>query len=139
MSPTGWEFTMTSNVRETAVFLILAASLSTFSGCSPGAAADPAAGAPPPANVVNDVDLTLFKLDHPEQFPLVAATARPAVSELTVTGAVSPDVARNVPVISLASGRIVSINARLGDTVAKGQLMFTVRSDDISGGFSDYR
>jgi cobalt-zinc-cadmium efflux system membrane fusion protein len=89
--------------------------------------------------VTNDVDVTLFKLDHPEQFPLAAATARPAVAELTVTGAVTPDVARNVPVISLASGRVVSINARLGDTVTQGQPMFTVRSDDISGGFSDYR
>lgn len=130
---------MTSKVRDTAAVLILTVSLVTFSGCSRGDAADPAAGAPPPAKVTNDVDVTLFKLDHPEQFPLVAATARPAVSELTVTGAVSPDVARNVPVISLASGRIVSINARLGDAVTQGQLMFTVRSDDISGGFSDYR
>jgi membrane fusion protein, heavy metal efflux system len=130
---------MTSKVRETAVVLTLAASLVTFSGCSRGVAADPAAGAPPAANVTNDVDVTVFKLDHPEQFPLAAATARPAVSELTVTGAVTPDIARNVPVISLASGRIVSINARLGDTVTQGQLMFTVRSDDISGGFSDYR
>ena len=39
----------------------------------------------------------------------------------------------------MVSGRVVSINARLGDTVIKGQLMLTVRSDDTSGGFSDYR
>jgi cobalt-zinc-cadmium efflux system membrane fusion protein len=130
---------MTRNVRETAAVLILAALFVAFSGCSRGAAADPAAGAPPAPNVTNDVDVTLFKLDHPEQFPLVAATARPTASELTVTGTVTPDVARNVPVISLASGRVVAINARLGDTVTQGQPMFTVRSDDISGGFSDYR
>jgi len=135
---TGWEFLMRSNVRKAAV-LTLAVSLVILTGCSRGSAADPAAGAPPAPNVTNDVDVTLFKLDHPEQFPLAAATARPAVAELTVTGAVTPDVARNVPVISLASGRVVSINARLGDTVTQGQPMFTVRSDDISGGFSDYR
>jgi cobalt-zinc-cadmium efflux system membrane fusion protein len=42
-------------------------------------------------------------------------------------------------VISLASGRIVDIRARLGDTVKKGQLLLRVRSDDISGGFDTYR
>jgi len=42
-------------------------------------------------------------------------------------------------VVSMVSGRVLSINARLGDTVAKNQLMLTVRSDDVSGGFSDYR
>jgi cobalt-zinc-cadmium efflux system membrane fusion protein len=52
---------------------------------------------------------------------------------------VVPDVSRNVPVISLASGRVVAIHARLGDTVKKGQLLLTVRSDDVSGAFSNYR
>jgi cobalt-zinc-cadmium efflux system membrane fusion protein len=56
-----------------------------------------------------------------------------------VTGNVFPDIARTVPVISLASGRIVDIRARLGDTVKKGQLLLRVRSDDISGGFDAYR
>ena len=50
-----------------------------------------------------------------------------------------PDIARNVPVISLASGRVVAIHARLGDTVQKGQLLLSIRSDDVAGGFSDYR
>jgi cobalt-zinc-cadmium efflux system membrane fusion protein len=130
---------MRSNIRETAVLLTLAASLVALTGCSRGNAADPAAGAPPPANVTSDVDVTIFKIDHPEQFPLAAATAHPAVSELTVTGTVMPDVSRSVPVISMVSGRVLSINARLGDTVTQGQLMLTVRSDDVSGGFSDYR
>src|SRR5580692_9252752 len=107
---------MTSKVCAIAVPLALTAALFALAGCSSGKAADPAAGAPPAANVVNDVDLTIFKIDHPEQFPLAAATARPTASELTVTGSVTPDVARNVPVISLASGRVVAINARLGDT-----------------------
>ena len=36
-------------------------------------------------------------------------------------------------------GRVVEINARLGDEVKKGQLLFKVRSTDIAGAFSDYR
>src|SRR5579862_7430565 len=109
-----------------------------LSGCS-SAHGDPAAGAPPPANIVPAVDLDLFSVEHPEQFPLVAATAHPATSELVVTGTVTPDIARNVPVVSLASGRVVAIHARLGDAVEKGQLLLTIRSDDVAGGFSDYR
>ena len=34
---------------------------------------------------------------------------------------------------------IVEIDARLGDEVKKGQLLFKVRSTDIAGAFSDYR
>ena len=56
-----------------------------------------------------------------------------------VTGTVTPDVSRNVPVVSLASGRVMAIHARLGDTVQKGQLLMTIRSDDVSGGYSNYR
>jgi cobalt-zinc-cadmium efflux system membrane fusion protein len=85
------------------------------------------------------VDITLFAVDHPEQFPLAAAVKRPTTSELVVTGAVTPDVSRNVPVVSLASGRVTAIHARLGDTVQKGQLLLTIRSDDVSGGYSNYR
>ena len=111
--------------------------LLTLGGCNK--AADAAAEAPPPANVVPDVDLNLFTVDHPEQFPLAAATAHPTSSELVVTGTVTPDISRNVPVVSLASGRVVAIHARLGDTVQKGQLLLTIRSDDVAGGFDAYR
>jgi cobalt-zinc-cadmium efflux system membrane fusion protein len=48
-------------------------------------------------------------------------------------------VVRQVPVPSLATGRVVEINARLGDEVKKGQLLFKVRSNDIAGAYSDYR
>jgi cobalt-zinc-cadmium efflux system membrane fusion protein len=44
-----------------------------------------------------------------------------------------------VPVPSLASGRVVEIDARLGDEVKQGQLLFKVRSSDIAGAFSDYQ
>jgi cobalt-zinc-cadmium efflux system membrane fusion protein len=52
---------------------------------------------------------------------------------------VNPDVSRTVPVISLASGRVVGIFARLGDQMKKGQLLLKVRSDDISGAFANYQ
>jgi membrane fusion protein, heavy metal efflux system len=96
-------------------------------------------GAPPPAQVVPFSDPSLFTVDHPEQYPTAAATVREATSELVVTGVVNPDVARNVPVVSLASGRVVDIYARLGDTVQKGQVLLRIRSDDVSSGFSNYR
>jgi cobalt-zinc-cadmium efflux system membrane fusion protein len=78
-------------------------------------------------------------VDHPEQFPLATAGVHIAAAELNVTGVVSPDVSRQVPVPSLATGRIVEIDARLGDEVKKGQLLFKVRSTDIAGAYSDYR
>ncbi len=119
-------------------FLISLSLLLSVGGCS-RAHGDPAAEAPPPADVVPGVDVSLLTVDHPEQYPVTAAVERASASELVVTGTVSPDVSRNVPVISLASGRVVGIYARLGDTVHKGQLLLRVRSDDVSGGYSDYR
>jgi cobalt-zinc-cadmium efflux system membrane fusion protein len=104
-----------------------------------GARADETAEAPPPAKITPGVDITLFSVDHPDQFPIATAAQRPATSELIVTGAVTPDVSRNVPVVSLASGRVMAIHARLGDTVQKGQLLLTIRSDDVSGAYSNYR
>jgi cobalt-zinc-cadmium efflux system membrane fusion protein len=70
---------------------------------------------------------------------VTTATAYDAAPELPVTGVVSPDVSRNVPVISLASGRVVEVRAKLGDTVTKGDLLMRVQSTDISGAFSEYR
>jgi cobalt-zinc-cadmium efflux system membrane fusion protein len=101
--------------------------------------ANTTAEAPPAAKVVTAFDVNMFSVQHPEQFPVATASAQSAAPELVVTGTVNPDIARNVPVVSLASGRIVAIHARLGDTVTKGQLLLTVRSDDISGAFSNYR
>ena len=109
-----------------------------MAGCKKESA-DIAAEAPPAANVLPDFNVASFKVDHPEQFPLAVATERSAPSKLVVTGTVNPDIARAVPVISLASGRIVSIHARLGDTVKKGQLLLRVRSDDISSAFANYQ
>jgi len=120
------------------VLFIFISSLATLGGCS-RVHGDDAAEAPPPAIVVPGADASLLTVDHPEQYPLAAAVSRSTTSELVVTGIVAPDVSRNVPVVSLASGRVMVIHTRLGDTVQKGQLLMTIRSDDVSGGYSNYR
>jgi cobalt-zinc-cadmium efflux system membrane fusion protein len=79
------------------------------------------------------------KVDHPDRYPMVVVSKHSTAPELSVTGVVSADVARNVPVVSMASGRIVEIRARLGDVVKQGQLLFRVQSADIADAFSDYR
>lgn len=117
-------------------FFLAPALLLAGCGASKG---DPAAEAPPPAQVEREHDQNVFQVDHPEQFSLTAAVAHDAALELAVTGAVNPDIARTVPVISLATGRVVGIYARLGDTVKKGQRLLTVRSDDVALAYSDYR
>jgi cobalt-zinc-cadmium efflux system membrane fusion protein len=103
------------------------------------AAAQDSDTGPRPAVVEPDMDAGNVKVDHPEQFPVVTAGEHLAAPELKVTGVVSPDVSLQVPVPSLASGRVVEIDARLGDQVTKGQLLFKVRSSDIAGAFSDYQ
>lgn len=95
--------------------------------------------APPPAEVVPGFDVTNIAVESPEKFPLATVTEHMAVPELNVTGSVNPDVARQVPVPSLATGRVIEVNARLGDEVKAGQILFKVRSTDIAGAFSDYR
>jgi membrane fusion protein, heavy metal efflux system len=98
-----------------------------------------AATTPPPADVVPGFDVANIQVDHPEQFPLATATEHMAAPELNVTGSVNPDVSRQVPVPSLATGRVMEIDARLGDEVRQGQLLFKIRSTDIAGAYSDYR
>lgn len=116
--------------------LCLSASLLT-TACSTSKA-DPRAEAPPKTAVEPDLDASNFKVDHPEQFPLTTAVERKAAPALNVTGVVQPDIVRAVPVVSLASGRVVEIKARLGDTVKKGQLLLRVQSNDVSGAYQTY-
>lgn len=122
--------------------LILFATLALLSlslvGCKEGKA-DLKAEAPLPTTVIPDMDANNFKVDHPDQFPLATAIEHKAAPELNVTGVVQPDIARAVPAISLATGRVVEIRARLGDTVKKGQLLLKVRSNDVNGAFQVYQ
>lgn len=100
---------------------------------------DPAAGAPPPAKIEREADASIVKVDKPEQFALATASVYAASPELAVTGVVSPDVSRSVPVPSLVSGKAVEVLVRLGDEVKKGQLLLKVRSSDVAGSHADYR
>jgi membrane fusion protein, heavy metal efflux system len=99
---------------------------------------DQNAEAPPKTVVESELDANNFKVDHPDQFPLVAAVEHKSVPALNVTGVVQPDIIRAVPVVSIATGRVVEIKARLGDTVEKGQLLLRVRSGDVAGAFDTY-
>ena len=132
---------MNSKSFTAGVLLVAIAFVLGLEGCrSVHAQADVnASEMPPEAKVVPAPDASLFTVDHPEQFPLASATEHATTSELVVTGTVTPDVSRNVPVVSLASGRVMAIHTKLGDTVQKGQLLMTIRSDDISGGYSSYK
>ena len=99
---------------------------------------NPSDGAPPAAQAVQTGDMSLVTVDKPEQFPLILADQIEAPVELRVTGSVNPDITREIPVISLASGRVVDIKARLGDDVKKGQLLLKVQSPDITNAFDAY-
>ncbi len=109
-----------------------------LAACS-GGKADPKTEAPPTPTVEHEQDLNVVQVDHPEQFPLATAIEHISTSQLTATGTVNPDISRSVPVISIATGRVVEIKARLGDTVKKGQLLLRVQSADVSAAFSEYR
>lgn len=100
--------------------------------------ADPAAEAPPPTSVEHQQGVNVIHVDHPERFPLITAAAHEATSTLNVTGTVNPDVSREIPVVSIASGRVVAVHVRLGDYVRKGQLIMEVQSTDISGAYDQY-
>ena len=119
------------------VVVAAALSLGIFTGCS-HEKQDPAAQAPPPVQVESEGGVSLITVEHPERFPLVAATQYESTSTLNVTGTVNPDVSRTIPVISIASGRVVSIKTQLGAFVQKGQLLMEVQSTDISNAFDQY-
>ena len=97
-------------------------------------------GAPPPAKVIQVADMNLVTIDANDvaKFPLTSATQIESASELTATGSVFPDIAREIPVISLANGRVVDIKTRLDDNVKKGQLLLKVQSPDITAAFNTY-
>jgi len=117
--------------------VLLVGCFTVLTGCGGKAASGD--GAPPAPKVEQETDVSLLQVEHPEQFPVVKATESLQASSLTVTGVVSPDVSRTVPVISLASGRVVEVRARLGDSVQKGQVLLRVQSPDIAAAFADYR
>jgi cobalt-zinc-cadmium efflux system membrane fusion protein len=120
---------------EVGIFVLLV--MLCLAGCG-NTQKDPNAGAPPPLRVER-VDPNTFHVEHPDQFALTVAVAHVSTPQLRATATVTPDISKSVPVISLATGRVVEIRARLGDVVEKGQVLLRVQSADISGAFSDYQ
>jgi cobalt-zinc-cadmium efflux system membrane fusion protein len=119
-----------------AIFVLGALALA---GCGHSAPPNPADGAPPEAKrVVMAGDDSLVHLDHPEQFPTIAASRYQAASTLNVTGQVTPDISEEIPVVSIANGRVVAIHVHLGDYVHKGQLVLEVQSSDVSNAYDQY-
>jgi cobalt-zinc-cadmium efflux system membrane fusion protein len=117
---------------------VLVASLTLFlSACKSKTQGD---GTPPPAHVIQVPDMNLITIDNNDvsKFPLAPAQKTEIADELNATGAVLPDVSRELPVISLANGRVVDIRARLDDNVKKGQLLLKVQSPDITNAFDTY-
>ncbi len=133
ISRSNWELCL-----RTFLALVLTASLGlAFCGCK---AKKEGNGAPPAADVIRVADMNLITIDkdNVQKFPLTTATQIETASELTATATVFPDVAREVPVISIANGRVVDIKTRLDDNVKKGQLLFRVQSGDASNAFNAY-
>jgi cobalt-zinc-cadmium efflux system membrane fusion protein len=108
-----------------------------LTGCN-GKPSDPKREAPPAADVQADTDANVVRVEHPDQFKLATATNYVTTSAIQVTGTVNPDISRTIPVISIASGRVVDVHARIGDYVKKGQLLMDVQSTDVSGAFGTY-
>jgi len=114
--------------------LVLLGLASLVTGCSGGSSE------PPPTKVVEtNTDPNIFTMPNPQQFPLTTVEMRKVSDEVHVNCAVTPDVNLSVPVLSLGSGRVVEIKAKLGDSVEKGQVLLVVNSPDLSAAFSDYQ
>lgn len=105
-------------------------------GCNK--ASNPADGAPPAVQVIPTGNMGLISVENSERFGLVTVDQIETYAQLHVTGTVNPDIAREVPVISLASGRVVDIRTRLDDHVKKGDLLLRVQSPDITNAFDTY-
>ena len=126
-------------MKRTTLLVALLCVLMSFVSCGGKVEANLKSEEPPAPMVEHEQDVNVLTVDHPDRFPIATAGRYDAAPELNVTGTVSPDVSRNIPVVSLASGRVVDTSARLGDTVKKGQPLMRVQSADISQAFSDYR
>ncbi|HXC94467.1 MAG TPA: efflux RND transporter periplasmic adaptor subunit [Edaphobacter sp.] len=117
--------------------ILFSSGIYLLAGCN-SKPSDPKSEVPPETVVQPDTDVNLVRVDHPEHFPVVTATPYTAASRIQVTGTVNPDISRTVPVISIASGRVIDIHARIGDYVKKGQLLMDVQSNDVSSAFGQY-
>ncbi|WP_235011342.1 efflux RND transporter periplasmic adaptor subunit [Bryocella elongata] len=113
--------------------------MATLAGCK-DKHEDSAAQEAPPAQVqVESSSVTdVVHVAAPERFRLTSTGIRSIDGTLAVTGTVNPDVSREIPVLSLANGRVVALHVGLGDTVRKGQMVMEVQSPDVAAAFDTY-
>lgn len=98
-----------------------------------------AAEAPPSTPVVVPTgEPSQVHVETPGQFPLVPVAVRSTFNTLNVTGQVQPDPAHEVPVLSIANGRVTALKVDIGDFVHKGQLVMQVQSPDVATAFASY-
>lgn len=122
--------------RQIACLLALTAML----GCHGNETKREAAEAPPSTPIVVESGSdNSAHVANAALFPLVTAQVRSAFQTLNVTGTVQPDVSREVPVLSIANGRVVALHVALGNTVHKGQLVMEVQSPDVTQAFLSYQ
>jgi membrane fusion protein, heavy metal efflux system len=99
---------------------------------------DPESGAAPTPQVEQANNTGVVTVEHPNEFALAAAGRIEAANRINVTGSVFPDINQEIPVISLASGRVVDIRVTLDQNVSKGQLLMKVQSPDVTNAFDAY-
>lgn len=119
--------------RKIVAMLCFTASLVAFNAsCSRDTQA-----APPKTEVT--LEPNVFNAQQAETFKLTRVESRPVPTILKANGTISPDVARTIHVTSLGSGRVIELNARLGDQVRKGQVLLTISSSDLASATADYQ
>ena len=108
-----------------------------LSGCK-DKTPNPADEAPGNPQVVETGGSSSVTVKNPSRFSLTQSTSEFVFNSIKVTGSVNPDISREIPVLSLANGRVVALHVGLGDTVHKGQLVMEVQSPDVATAFSAY-
>ena len=93
---------------------------------------------PSQPSVVSSGSGETVHVDNAGNFRLVAPATQQVRETLNVTGSVAPDVSREVPVLSLANGKVVALHVGLGDVVRRGQLIMEVQSPDVATAFAAY-
>lgn len=112
--------------------------LLALAGCRKDAAAADPGAATVPVTVEHVSGSDSVHVESPQRFQLTSVGTRSVDARLSVTGTVNPDVSRELPVLSLANGRVVALHVGLGDLVHKGQLVMEVQSSDVSTAFDTY-
>ncbi len=119
--------------------LLLVSLCLSLTGCK-GKDRNAASEEQPQANpvVVESGSSDAVHVARAERFAVASVQTRQMRTTLNVTGAVQPDISREIPVLSLANGRVVALRVGLGDMVHKGQLVMEVQSADVVTAFGNY-